>query len=316
MEILNLIIFWIVKIISWVVKHGNNFLTGFLASGLASSIFFIIQMKRDKKNHEEFALQLCNISNQGLDTKDTIAQMKNTLDQKLAPLPPDKKLNMVDNEYKQTETLLKKSYKKCDSNFVEAALKYKVIADTRANIAINLDDFSIVANDGTINIENILNAHIAMFPEGYAFAGKLRSTKVEIMGLFNSSGRSIDPILSSYRVNVLPVNQIRDKFAKLVRRWNQNVKLIRNDDLRSISAELAHFHHDFLLIHPFLDGNGRIARLISNEQASYLLNKKVRFTFDINLAEYYRALHLVDQREIEPLQKIIYDQLLKCTKQS
>jgi hypothetical protein len=52
---------------------------------------------------------------------------------------------------------------------------------------------------------------------------------------------------------------------------------------------IAQFHEKILTIHPFLDGNGRVARTISSIQFSDLLSKEVKFE-KIDPKEYYEAL--------------------------
>ena len=146
-----------------------------------------------------------------------------------------------------------------------------------------------------------------MFPEDYAWAGTLREDMVAIVGNFQAAGRMVNPSLSSYTVQLVPPEEITDRLNALIRRWNDNVIHLGQDDLRALSAELAHFHHDFLLIHPFLDGNGRIARIILNEQASFFLKADVRLRFDRQA--YYQALHLSDMRELHQLIRMIEDQL-------
>ena len=52
---------------------------------------------------------------------------------------------------------------------------------------------------------------------------------------------------------------------------------------------ITRFHRDILNIHPFLDGNGRIARFLLNQQAGELLDIKRRIVIE-DRAGYYSAL--------------------------
>ena len=62
----------------------------------------------------------------------------------------------------------------------------------------------------------------------------------------------------------------------------------RSSNDKRISA-IATFHEKFLSIHPFLDGNGRIARVLASIQFKDLLEKDVIFE-KIERLEYYKAL--------------------------
>jgi hypothetical protein len=53
---------------------------------------------------------------------------------------------------------------------------------------------------------------------------------------------------------------------------------------------IAQFHEKFLSIHPFLDGNGRLARVIASIQYKDLLGQQIAFEETDNKAEYYAAL--------------------------
>ena len=53
---------------------------------------------------------------------------------------------------------------------------------------------------------------------------------------------------------------------------------------------IAEFHERLLSIHPFLDGNGRLARVIASLQYRDLMNQQIAFDEIENMAEYYTAL--------------------------
>jgi fido (protein-threonine AMPylation protein) len=58
---------------------------------------------------------------------------------------------------------------------------------------------------------------------------------------------------------------------------------------------IAKFHESFLSIHPFLDGNGRVARVLASIQYRDLLGQQIVFEELENLKEYYEALQLARQ---------------------
>ena len=108
---------------------------------------------------------------------------------------------------------------------------------------------------------------------------------------------------SSIKVGVAPPENIADELKKLLAEWNLSAQVLRDRDASALSEELAHFHQQFLLIHPFFDGNGRFARAILREQVLFLFGVDRPFIFD--RVEYYEALHLADLRESHRLAELI-----------
>lgn len=71
--------------------------------------------------------------------------------------------------------------------------------------------------------------------------------------------------------------------------WREEfMKALYGTNDKKVSA-IALFHERFLSIHPFLDGNGRMARTLASIQFKDLLDKDVTFE-KIERIEYYRAL--------------------------
>lgn len=92
------------------------------------------------------------------------------------------------------------------------------------------------------------------------------------------------------------------KLVALCSRW-------RNEflELRSKVAKLqalARFHADFLAIHPFTDGNGRVARAILMQQCLDLFGK-ADMTLLNKGAAYYDALKQADLGRYEALVDLI-----------
>ncbi len=117
------------------------------------------------------------------------------------------------------------------------------------------------------------------------------------------SGRSIKPLLSTVATQVVDPKDIVPQLQNLITRWNSNIAHIKGDNIDAQCEELAQFHHEFTLIHPFLDGNGRVVRLITDEQASFLLKREIRL--NLEGPAYYEALRLADYRELGQLKNMI-----------
>lgn len=91
--------------------------------------------------------------------------------------------------------------------------------------------------------------------------------------------------------------------------FTQHLREPLPDNVFDIAARLAHLHHEFILIHPFDDGNGRTIRLLLN----YVLVRDGLPAIVIksaDKAQYLQALRLADAKEYEAL----VDFLLNCMK--
>lgn len=87
-----------------------------------------------------------------------------------------------------------------------------------------------------------------------------------------------------------PPNEVSKLTYDLLRWWREEyMKVIYRTDKEKISA-IANFHERFLSIHPFLDGNGRVARTLASMQYKDLLEKDVQFE-GIERSKYYEALN-------------------------
>ncbi len=65
--------------------------------------------------------------------------------------------------------------------------------------------------------------HQSIFPEGYTWAGKLRTDMVKIISSANVSGRIIDPMISSVSIEVVRPENINSKLDLLI---NMQFKVI------------------------------------------------------------------------------------------
>jgi len=115
------------------------------------------------------------------------------------------------------------------------------------------------------------------------FAGRYRTGQVRILG-----------------ANFVPPNYIKinSLIKEIVNFTNKNPEKLNVIEL------IAKFHHQFVWIHPFFDGNGRTARLLMN-----LLFIKYGYPPAIilhnNRKQYYRALNKADSGNYKPLLLLI-----------
>ncbi len=108
----------------------------------------------------------------------------------------------------------------------------------------------------------VLEAHRRMFSNTKGEeAGRIKNKEVRIRWR-RSDGQMID-------VPTIPSNRAEDFLRALCDRTNTMFKLAQDVAEASMLLTTAEFACDFLAIHPFIDGNGRLARLLS----TYLLER-------------------------------------------
>lgn len=143
--------------------------------------------------------------------------------------------------------------------------------------ALDYLDSLISSDDNKISESLIRDFHkIVMMDTDREWAGKYRESDVAIVG---ASFKPVDSFL------------ISEKIKELLNEANSL------DDL-NIIEKVAIFHHKFVFIHPFYDGNGRTARLLMN----YILLKNgypLSIIKKNDRKRYYRALSLADKGNYE-----------------
>ncbi len=104
--------------------------------------------------------------------------------------------------------------------------------------------YKLVQDKKKLNLSNILDIHRFMLNNiEDLYAGRLRNAGVRIQG-----------------ANFVPPNAL-----KVSRLFHELIAFIQNNPLNLNVIELATvFHHKFVWIHPFFDGNGRTVRLAMN----------------------------------------------------
>ncbi len=103
----------------------------------------------------------------------------------------------------------------------------------------------------------------------------------------------------------MPPIMIAASLEALLTKWKQKYPLLLGADKNAIIKALAEFHYGFLKIHPFLDGNGRVARAILQQQARELLNKDVNAVFSDDPTAYYDALKTANSGNLSALTTLI-----------
>lgn len=139
-------------------------------------------------------------------------------------------------------------------------------------------------------IQRLLTADMGL-PE--ATRGRFRATQVWI-------GRAGSTLLTADHVPPSPA-EVPSLLNELLAWWHERHGQLIGATKSEIAVGLAELHHRFLCLHPFLDGNGRVARAITDQAARELLNQGIGEEFITDSETYYLALHAADQGDLNPL---------------
>jgi fido (protein-threonine AMPylation protein) len=112
--------------------------------------------------------------------------------------------------------------------------------------------------------------------------GQLRTGQVF---LANGEGRR------AAHIEPPPVEEIEGRLVGLCGEWNASYAELRNPATKL--EAIARFHASFLLLHPFMDGNGRVARAILMQQCLDLFGRADMALMSKG-ADYYAALQAAD----------------------
>ncbi|WP_309897352.1 Fic family protein [Archangium sp.] len=87
--------------------------------------------------------------------------------------------------------------------------------------------------------------------------------------------------------------------------WHGRHAMVAGGERPVVIEALAEFHHRILLIHPFTDANGRVARVLLDQAAHELLGMSIGREFVADPALYFAALRAADNNDLAPLQRLI-----------
>ncbi len=147
--------------------------------------------------------------------------------------------------------------------------------------------------DHRFTSDDICNIHKLWLSEIYAFAGKYRSVDMGKDGFWFASAQQVMPLMRKLE---------KDFLAKYTP--------CHYTDIDELAEALGVVHIEFILIHPFREGNGRTARVLSDLmaiQANYppLNYHSIDQSGDANgFSEYVRAIHAGFNGNYEPIKKI------------
>jgi hypothetical protein len=97
---------------------------------------------------------------------------------------------------------------------------------------------------------------------------------------------------------------VPELLTKLLLEWNSEYPELKTKSNEEKVSAIARFHHAFLKIHPFADGNGRVARYLLTIQSGILLGERRRVAIE-DRAPYLSALAKADDGEFAELEALI-----------
>lgn len=154
------------------------------------------------------------------------------------------------------------------------------------------DGFTAISK--SLSPELILLVHrLTCFDLPARAIGRLRTEQVWIGSIDGRRATHADPP---------PAVEVERRLTLLCEQWRVDVRQLRTEDQRI--RRVAQFHAEFLMLHPFIDGNGRTARAILMQQFLDLFGRA-----DMSLmnkgADYYAALEAADVGNYDALAAVL-----------
>lgn len=175
--------------------------------------------------------------------------------------------------------------KSTDSDLIQKQEDLKLL-ELYSDLVINFDI------SRSFGFNTVIRWHKSVFETIYPFAGELRTVEM-------SKGDDLEAW--TWRLDFL--NGLPD-LNNLIKEVSKK----RYEDKESISADLAKLLSDFLFIHPFREGNGRISRLLGD----IVLAKNGFPMIGLNLKNGDNYIHKVHEGyhcNYEPLQQLLIDKI-------
>lgn len=145
-----------------------------------------------------------------------------------------------------------------------------------------------------LTTESLCMLHSALMFESVPSVqvGRLRNVKLWIAGAgINIQDAAYVPP---------PPEQVAPMLDDLISRWRESSASLQSRTTAEKLDEITRFHHEFLKIHPFVDGNGRMARFLLAQQAKELLGIERRVIVE-DRNPYFEALRQADAGDYEAL---------------
>ncbi len=132
----------------------------------------------------------------------------------------------------------------------------------------------IVTEDQALTADDLCEWHRRWLGNVYSWAGKVRSVNIGKDGFLFATAAQIPRLLERFDKDVLSIH----------------TPCVGMTDVALVNA-IAVTHIEFILIHPFREGNGRLSRLLANTMAMQAGMPELDFTlWDENKESYFAAI--------------------------
>lgn len=279
-------------------KEWLFLLLGFIV-GLLTNLFFYLISKNDKseKNMDRL-FDLYNKTINDSNREKEIQSKINDIKEKVAIKHTIAELNQ------NMETIKNKLLKEPTEDDI---ITYKALAVSWSDNYISKMNPKILSVDGSILLSSLLKFHRTIFPESFIFAGKLREVDVLITDILGTTANTLNTAVLNYNLQPIHHKEVEEELEFFCKEWNMNIQNYMKKNVNEKISIIAELHHKFQVIHPFLDGNGRVGRVLLSDMVEFLLKKKIDFNYEKE--KYYMALKHSDLGDRTLLEEFIYNQI-------
>ncbi len=146
-----------------------------------------------------------------------------------------------------------------------------------------------LSDETPFDLEYLYHIHELAFKKLCLFAGKLRTVDMSKDGFRFPAAKYLLQSMGSFQKEIL--SYLPDSYS----------------DTESLIRDIAIVHAELLFIHPFREGNGRIARILANAMAikqgyALLQFEKIKGRY---IQEYIKAVQKAADKDYSPMEKII-----------
>lgn len=180
---------------------------------------------------------------------------------------------------------------------METARRYTAVAEELADRQLDKAQQIPVMVD-KLTVAELRRLHRAIFPPGYKLGGVLRMVAVSISPMGSTT-------LTPGTLATSDVTEIPKMLEDLLEWWNRSFGSLMSESPAKKIAVIAEFHHRFSVIHPFLDGNGRLIRILLRDQIRALFGNEITIDSMADAPEYRAALRAADGGDLEPLGRFL-----------
>jgi len=168
---------------------------------------------------------------------------------------------------------------------------------------------SLLNKNGHISIRALRDNHHALFHDVIGNAGEFRTNDVYISCYKVSDGSGGTTLVPSKEsiTSLMPAEEVNLTLTEIIDDWNKKIAKVKTYSDKDKIEFVSRFHIYFEMIHPFLDGNGRIGRMLIEEQLSYLFSQII--SFKPEMKAYYPSIESGIKGDESSLRKLIQEQI-------